>query len=327
MLHNTFGSLLCTALLFQDSVLASPRRPQKSPRVERRNNIQNFFGSDEIPNTEVAAPNSSSGLLQNVMGDSKDFLVEAKDNIIAVPKKIVQGFAPDEVPLLHDSIIRLGTDEELLVEALALKSNAEMTTLKQAYQTEYQRDLENDIDGDTSGDVKRFFVAMIAGSRDETGSTSTVDADVDALYAAANPKKWLFGLGTDESVFINVLTSKSYEHLAAVSQAYSAKHGKAFTDVIKGEFSGTIEKVLVAFVEAFEDYPTYLANRLERTMKGVGTNEKRLKSLVSRIFLTGRMGPVKAAYLKKYGKSLVERVKGDTSGILRLTLTTMIGGN
>jgi hypothetical protein len=244
-----------------------------------------------------------------------------------VKEKAVQGIVtPYEVTLLHDSIRRLGTDEELLVEALALKSNAEMTTLKQEYQIEYQRDLGNDINGDTSGDVKRFFVAMIAGSRDETGSTSTVDSDVDALYAAANPNRWLFGIGTDESVFINVLTSKSYEHLAAVSQAYSAKHGKAFTDVIKEEFSGTIQKVLVAFVEAFEDYPAYLANRLERTMKGLGTNEKRLDSLVRRIRTTGRMGLVKDAYLKKYGESLVERVKGDTSMLHRTELIALIDG-
>ena len=50
-------------------------------------------------------------------------------------------------------------------------------------------------------------------NRDETGTSTTVDADVDALYAGGQAK-W----GTDESVFIKVLASRSYAHLAAVSK-------------------------------------------------------------------------------------------------------------
>jgi hypothetical protein len=63
-----------------------------------------------------------------------------------------------------------------------------------------------------------------------------------------------------------MLGSKSYGHLAAVSQAYNAKYGKTIATVIKEEFSGDLQKVLVTFVEAFEDYPTFLATRLERSM-------------------------------------------------------------
>jgi hypothetical protein len=48
--------------------------------------------------------------------------------------------------------------------------------------------------------------------------------------------------------------------------AYSAKYSQTLVSVIKDEFSGTLRKVLVAFVEAFVDYPTFLASRLEKTM-------------------------------------------------------------
>ncbi len=50
--------------------------------------------------------------------------------------------------------------------------------------------------GDTSGDLQRFFVVLITGSRDQTGTSSNVDADVDALYAACQGK-W----GTNEIAF------------------------------------------------------------------------------------------------------------------------------
>jgi hypothetical protein len=37
--------------------------------------------------------------------------------------------------------------------------------------------------------------------------------------------------------------------------------------------------------------------------------------------------PVKAAYFKKYGKSLVQRVSGKTSGDYNRTMIALIGGN
>ncbi len=120
-----------------------------------------------------------------------------------------------EAMAMRYAVKGFGTDEELLVEMLAHKSNEEITTLKQAYQAEYKRDLENDIARDTSGNVKRFFVALITRSRDESGTASTVEADVDALYAAGIGR-----LGTLESVFIRMLASKSYGHLTAVSEGF-----------------------------------------------------------------------------------------------------------
>jgi annexin A7/11 len=221
--------------------------------------------------------------------------------------------------VVHDAVTGFGTDEELLVEALSFKSNLQLVAMKQAYQTLYQKDLEKEVIRDTSGDLQRFFVALIAGSRDQTGTSSNVDADVDALYAAGQGR-W----GTKESVFISMLASKSYGHLAAVSQKYSAKHGQTIANVIKEEFSGTLQKVLVAFVEAAEDYPTFLANRLEKTMARLGTNDRKLSSLVLRIKESDMLERVKEAYFKKYGRTLRVRVGGETgpqSNYQRVLLT------
>jgi hypothetical protein len=154
-----------------------------------------------------------------------------------------------------------------------------------------------------------------------------VTADVDALYADGQGR-W----GTKESVFTSMLASKSYGHLAAVSQAYSAKHGKTIASVIKEEFSGDLQKVLVAFVEAFEDYPTFLANRLERSMSlmGLGNYNSKLSSLVVRIKDSGMLERVKAAYLKKYGRSasstLRLRVGASVTDFERVMLA-LIGSN
>ncbi|KAJ3333689.1 hypothetical protein HDU91_002873, partial [Kappamyces sp. JEL0680] len=109
--------------------------------------------------------------------------------------------------------------------------------------------------------------------------------------------------------------------------AYEAKHGKSFEKVIKSEFNGSLEKVLVAFIEAVEDYPTFLAKRFEKSMAGLGTNEKKLDSLTIRTKFFGLMEPVKAAYLRKYGKTLFHRVKGEVSGDHERMLLAIIGEN
>jgi hypothetical protein len=49
--------------------------------------------------------------------------------------------------------------------------------------------------------------------------------------------------------------------------------------------------------------------------------------LIARTKLNGMLERVKAAYYKKYGKSLVQRVSGETSGDYKRILAALIGGN
>ncbi|KAJ3324864.1 Annexin A13, partial [Gonapodya sp. JEL0774] len=72
--------------------------------------------------------------------------------------------------LLHKATKGLGTDEDLLIEVLMGRSNVEITAIKAAYKNLYNKDLEQVVASEVSGDLKKFFVIMLQGQRDEEGT-------------------------------------------------------------------------------------------------------------------------------------------------------------
>jgi len=66
-----------------------------------------------------------------------------------------------------------------------------------------------------------------------------------------------------------------------------------------------------------ENRPLYIAKLFEKSMSGVGTNEKMLIRLVARYRDPRSMPYIKQAYEKEYGKTLRHRIDGETSGDFR----------
>jgi hypothetical protein len=85
---------------------------------------------------------------------------------------------------VRDAVAGFGTDEEELIEVLAGRTNAELHAIKQAYHELFKRDLERDVANDLGGDMKRFFIGLVQGQRDETGQVLDVNGDVQQLYSA-----------------------------------------------------------------------------------------------------------------------------------------------
>ncbi|OZJ03463.1 hypothetical protein BZG36_02729 [Bifiguratus adelaidae] len=182
-----------------------------------------------------------------------------------------------EVNLLHAACHGAGTDESCLREILINRTNAEIHALKGAYQATFNQSLEHTLKRDLSGHTERLFVALLQGTRDEYNQVpANVQQDVETLYRAGAKR-----IGTDESEFIRILSSRSIPHLRAVFQAYGAAHHKRFEDVIKSEFSGDIEAALLSLVRSVEDPAHEVAHQLHKAMAGLGTNESKLTRLLA----------------------------------------------
>jgi hypothetical protein len=54
-----------------------------------------------------------------------------------------------------------GTDEEILIEILATRSNAEINAIKTAYAALFKRDLEKDVVSETGGRFRRLLVGLV----------------------------------------------------------------------------------------------------------------------------------------------------------------------
>jgi len=154
-----------------------------------------------------------------------------------------------------------------------------------------------------------FFKILLRGDRDESNSPRNVQADAEDLYKAGEGR-----LGTDEKAFMTILCHLPDYHLRQVFDYYEKKYDHTVEKAVKKEFSGDIEKNLLKLVASIRNRAEYIADLFEKSMKGLGTDDKRLIRLAVRHRAPYVIGPIKQAYQAKYGKSLAKRIKGDTSG-------------
>ncbi|NWQ82632.1 ANXA4 protein, partial [Columbina picui] len=187
---------------------------------------------------------------------------------------------------------------------------------------EYGRTLEEDIVSDTSSMFRRVLVSLATGNRDEGTYVDGALAQQDAqcLYEAGE-KKW----GTDEVQFLTILCTRNRFHLLRVFDAYREIANKDITESIKSEMSGDLEDALLAVVKCMRNKPAYFAERLYKSMKGLGTDDNTLiRVMVSRCEID--MLEIRREFLSMYGKSLYSFIQGDCSGDYRKVLLRLCGG-
>ncbi|KAI8911845.1 hypothetical protein EDD86DRAFT_125359 [Gorgonomyces haynaldii] len=265
-LHTAFKGFGCD----KDAIISLLAKRSPEETVQIAQGYKAAFGQDLVEKIKKETSGHLETLLVNL--------------VTPIPELEAQAF--------QDAVRGIGTDEELLVEILACKSNIDIANMKQAYLFLYKKDLEKAVANDLSSkELRKFFVALLQGCRDESGTMSSVEQDVKQLYAAGEGR-W----GHENSVFFQILSTRSYPHLSLVIDGYQKQYGKPFLQAIKSEFSGMLEKVLMQYVSAVSNYPQYLAARFDKTMRFFNTDERRLSSLVARCRDPNLKAAIKAAF-------------------------------
>ncbi|XP_046844956.1 annexin A4-like isoform X2 [Xenia sp. Carnegie-2017] len=216
-----------------------------------------------------------------------------------------------------------GTDELSLIDILCTRSNAEIQKIKEEYKTYYKRDLEKDCVSETSGHFKRLLVSMCQANRDESGTVDMAKATKEAndLYQAGE-KKW----GTDESRFNVVLASRNFKQLNATFNEYVKIAQRDIMNSIDREMSGDLKEGFKCIVQCARNPAVYFAERLWKSMKGVGTNDSLLiRIIVSRSEVD--LVEIKQEFLNRYHKTVYKMIEGDASGDYKKLLLALVGRN
>nr|ACB56573.1 putative cuticle protein [Artemia franciscana] len=287
------------------------------------------FGTDEAAIIQVLSRRTADQRMDILRAYKANF---GKDLIKDLKSELSGNFERAILALMHpraeylamevrEAIKGAGTQEGTLVEILAPGPNDEIAAICDTYYKLYGKSMEDSIASDTSGDFKRLLVALCQGQRDEYGVTDNevVMNDAHRLYSAGEGK-----LGTEESAFIQVLATRSFQHLKQLQQEYVKITGRELEDAVASEFSGNIEKGLTAVLTCARSRPEYFAKRLNNAISGAGTHDRALiRCIVSRCEID--LATIKEYYIHMYGRALEEDIKNDTSGDYKKLLVALCG--
>jgi len=234
---------------------------------------------------------------------------------------LIQEPAEYDAMLVRDAVKGLGTNDDQLVEAVCTRTNAQLKAMKAAYTRLYGKDLDKDVADDTSGDYRNLLLALLRADRPESQPVNLEEAKKDAqtLYNAGEGK-----IGTDEKVFVQILSQRSIPQLLTIAACYAQITGHSLEKGISKETSGNFKKAMIVLITPREEY---FATQIRDAIDGAGTKDKKLVRVLGYLSdnnNTAMFRAVNAFYTHRWKNNLAKDVGGDTSGWYKKTAVSLI---
>jgi len=131
----------------------------------------------------------------------------------------------------------------------------------------------------------------------------------DAAADARRLREAMRGLGTNDSVLIDIIGHRTREQRMMIVSEYSRTIGRDLLKDLESETSGNYRRVLLLLMKPRDEM---FAEILNMTMKGAGTNDSALIDIMTQF--PYELPAISVAYQRKYGKSLESAIKSETSG-------------
>jgi hypothetical protein len=256
---------------------------------------------------------------------NKDLVFDLKSDLSGKFEDAVVALFDDpyvyDAKSLNKAMKGAGTDEDTCIEILCTRPNWYIKNIITAYTNLFGKDLIKDVKSDFSGNLERLLVNILNCSRSENPNPNRQTVE---QYAQQLIKGGIKKLGTDEKLFIDILTKCSTQELQLLAQVYEKQAGESLLKSIDKEFSGNLKKTLKTIIYANTIPSEYFATRVHDAVKGLGTKDHLLiRVIVSRSEID--LPQIKQYYRQLFGKDLYEDVKNDISGDYRALLLGIIG--
>uniref|UniRef100_A0A0N5AB27 Annexin n=1 Tax=Syphacia muris TaxID=451379 RepID=A0A0N5AB27_9BILA len=130
------------------------------------------------------------------------------------------------------------SDEQTIMKELLSCCNAQRQMIRSPFKTKFGKDLVEELKNGLSGDLKNVALALME---------TPVKYDATQLHKATK------GLGTTESVLIDIVSSRSPSELQAIKNEYKDEFQKNLEDDIVGDTSGEFKHLLVSLLQGQRD--------------------------------------------------------------------------
>ena len=213
---------------------------------------------------------------------------------------------------LHKAMKGVGTDTDACIEIICTRPNWYLKNIMTAYTNLTGGDLIKDLKSEVQlmGNTGTLLCTLLQCQRSENPNPNkeTIEKYADDLI-----KGGIQRLGTDEKLFMDILTKTSTPELQLLIDIYQKKAGESLLASIDKEFIGDVKKTLKTIIYANTTPSEYFASRVNEAITSAGKKDE----LLMRILITRDevdMPKIKECYKATYGKDMVESVKGATFG-------------
>lgn len=185
------------------------------------------------------------------------------------------------------------------------------------------------------GDLDAFLNQLVGvgngGQQTGGAGASQAEKELRATEDAIALHEAMEGMGTDEAVLSEILSSRSYEEIQLIKAKYQKLYNTSLDSDLRGDTSGDYETLLIKLSnrrivpnapvnerQAYRD-----AVKLHDAMDGWGTDEATLINIISGCNRK-QLEAISAAYQDFYGKALRVDVADETSGDFRDLLMKLL---
>ncbi|XP_070595147.1 annexin A6 isoform X4 [Erythrolamprus reginae] len=286
------------------------------------------FGTDEDAIIEVVTQRNNDQRQEIIKAYKshygRDLMADLKSEISGPLAKAILGLmmppAFYDAKQLKKAMAGAGTDESALIEILATRNNQEIQAINAAYNEAYHTSLEDALSSDTSGHFKRILISLALGNRNEGGE--------DFAKAKADAQKLSDVSGDDstslETRFLSILCTQSYPQLRRVFQEFVKMTNHDVAHAINKRMSGDVRDAFLAIVRSVKNKQAFFADKLYKSMKGVGTDDQTLIRIIVSRSETDLLN-IRREFWELYEKSLHHMIE-DTSGDYCKALLAVCGG-
>ncbi|XP_078351007.1 uncharacterized protein LOC144635783 isoform X2 [Oculina patagonica] len=226
--------------------------------------------------------------------------------------------AEKDAEALRKAMQGSGSDKDAIVAILGARTNKQRQEIAAKYQQKYSKNLTDDLKSELSGKFQDAAIALMS---------------VPEFFDATSLHDAMSGLGTDEQVLIEILSSRSYEELQDIKSAYTQIYnGKDVLKKIKedtgGEFRTTLMNLIEKNRDSSEKVKEDLAQQDAKKLYEAGQGKKGTDKAVFVEILTSRNYAQLRATLDAYKTlakvDLIDYINEQLNGDLRNALKAIV---
>uniref|UniRef100_A0A914DVH5 Annexin n=1 Tax=Acrobeloides nanus TaxID=290746 RepID=A0A914DVH5_9BILA len=132
---------------------------------------------------------------------------------------------------LRKAMKGFGTNNQKVIRVVCGRTNRERQEIAKTYRVMYGKDLIADLKSELSGDFEELILALMEPS---------------AVYDAKQLRKAMVGLGTKESVLIEIMCSRTNAQIQEIKTAYKHIYGRELERELIGDSSGHFQRLLIS---------------------------------------------------------------------------------